>query len=86
MAPSLYCSGVDKLIPVDVYLSGCPSKPEAVIDAITKLRKKISHEIYEDQIRSKLRKNFKREDFVVLVFRNYYNLVLLGLSQFATPF
>lgn len=44
--------GVDKLIPVDVYLPGCPPKPEAVIDAITKLRKKISREIYEDQIRS----------------------------------
>ncbi|KAK2350349.1 NADH dehydrogenase [ubiquinone] iron-sulfur protein 7, mitochondrial [Trifolium repens] len=42
--------GVDKLIPVDVYLPGCPPKPEAVIDAITKLRKKISREIYEDQI------------------------------------
>nr|AMY96124.1 NADH dehydrogenase subunit K [Geranium phaeum] len=43
--------GVDKLIPVDVYLPGCPPKPEAVIDAITKLRKKISREINEDQIR-----------------------------------
>jgi NAD(P)H-quinone oxidoreductase subunit K len=42
--------GVDKLIPVDVYLPGCPPKPEAVIDAITKLRKKISREIYEDRI------------------------------------
>nr|YP_009415222.1 NADH-plastoquinone oxidoreductase subunit K [Musella lasiocarpa]ASL69868.1 NADH-plastoquinone oxidoreductase subunit K [Musella lasiocarpa]BCT22002.1 NADH-plastoquinone oxidoreductase subunit K [Musella lasiocarpa] len=41
--------GVDKLIPVDVYLPGCPPKPEAVIDAITKLRKKISREIFEDR-------------------------------------
>ena len=44
--------GVDKLIPVDVYLPGCPPKPEAVIDAITKLRKKISREISEDRIRA----------------------------------
>lgn len=44
--------GVDKLIPVDVYLPGCPPKPEAVIDAITKLRKKISQEIYEHRIGS----------------------------------
>nr|AEX10190.1 NADH-plastoquinone oxidoreductase subunit K [California macrophylla] len=44
--------GVDKLIPVDVYLPGCPPKPEAVIDAITKLRKKISRESNEDPIGS----------------------------------
>nr|YP_009898320.1 photosystem II G protein [Matthiola alyssifolia]QKK45127.1 photosystem II G protein [Matthiola alyssifolia] len=43
--------GVDKLIPVDVYLPGCPPKPEAVIDAITKLRKKIAREIHKDRIR-----------------------------------
>nr|QBE88751.1 NADH-plastoquinone oxidoreductase subunit K [Hypertelis spergulacea] len=44
--------GVDKLIPVDVYLPGCPPKPEAVIDAITKLRKKIAREIYEERMTS----------------------------------
>nr|YP_009248354.1 NADH-plastoquinone oxidoreductase subunit K [Hanguana malayana]AMW66406.1 NADH-plastoquinone oxidoreductase subunit K [Hanguana malayana] len=45
--------GIDKLIPVDVYLPGCPPKPEAVIDAITKLRKKISREIFEDRTASR---------------------------------
>ncbi|PHU21643.1 NAD(P)H-quinone oxidoreductase subunit K, chloroplastic [Capsicum chinense] len=43
---------VDKLIFVDVYLPGCPPKSKAVIDAITKLHKKISRELYEDRIRS----------------------------------
>ncbi|KAG5570950.1 hypothetical protein H5410_060716, partial [Solanum commersonii] len=44
--------GFNKLIHVDVYLPGCPPKSEAVIDAITKLRKKISRELYVDRIRS----------------------------------
>jgi hypothetical protein len=41
--------GVDKLIPMDVYLSSYPPKPEAIIDALTKLRKKIAWEIIDDR-------------------------------------
>jgi len=41
--------GVDKLIPVDIYLPGCPPKPEAIIDAIIKLRKKVAQETYKDK-------------------------------------
>jgi NAD(P)H-quinone oxidoreductase subunit K len=41
--------GVDKLIPVDVYLPGCPPRPEAIIDAIIKLRKKVAQESIQEQ-------------------------------------
>lgn len=41
--------GVDKLIPVDIYLPGCPPRPEAIVDAIIKLRKKVSNESIQER-------------------------------------
>ncbi|GGJ95497.1 hypothetical protein GCM10010123_26650 [Pilimelia anulata] len=36
--------GVDHVVPVDMYLPGCPPRPEMLIDAILKLREKILYE------------------------------------------
>ncbi len=35
--------GVDHIVPVDIYLPGCPPRPEMLIDAIIKLHDQIQH-------------------------------------------
>src|SRR5947207_13905822 len=43
--------GVDHIVPVDMYLPGCPPRPEMLIDAILRLHEKIMHEPLGDRRR-----------------------------------
>jgi NADH-quinone oxidoreductase subunit B len=53
--------GVDHIVPVDMYLPGCPPRPEMLIDAILRLHEKIMHEPLGDRRRTAIAARLERD-------------------------
>lgn len=72
--------GIDKIIPVDIYLPMCPPKPEALLDAIMKLQKNIKNESVLKRKEFMALHNSKLHETCGILEENDFNVTKIGVE------
>lgn len=74
--------GIDKIIPVDIYLPMCPPKPEALLDAIIKLQKNIRKEsILNREKFVSAHCSVLKNDEDILIYDKDVEIMYLGVNE-----
>ena len=72
--------GIDRIIPVDIYLPMCPPKPESLLDAIRKLQLKIKTESIMDRKKFMAAHNSKLKESCGILINNELEVTKLGVE------
>lgn len=72
--------GIDKIIPVDIYLPMCPPKPESLIDAIRNLQKNIKKESILNRKRFMNTHKSNLKDYCGILIEEDFTVTKLGIN------
>ncbi len=72
--------GIDKIIPVDIYLPMCPPKPESLLDAIKKLQDKIKTESVLDRKQFTENHNSPLKESCGILINNELEITKIGVN------